>query len=231
MSTTKLSALRGVVAFEGLSRGHLETLARLAVRRAYAAGAEIFSEGESSGGLHVVRSGRVRVYKLGPEGKEQILHIWGPGEPFGEAAAFEDVPYPANAEAMEPTTTLFIPRAGLIEEIRRDPDFALALVTLLSRRLRRLAGLVESLSLREVPGRLAAFLLLPSHRQSGANRVLLDMPKTQLAALIGTIPETLSRILRRLAREGIAATDGPHAIVIHDRAALRELAEGMRRLG
>jgi CRP-like cAMP-binding protein len=231
VGATKLSALRGVVAFEGLARRHIETLAALAVRRNYAAGATVFSEGDSSGGLHLVRTGRVRVFKLGPEGKEQILHIWGPGEPFGEAAAFEDVPYPANAEAMEPTTTFFIPRAGLIEEIRGDPEFALALVTLLSRRLRRLAGLVESLSLREVPGRLAAFLLLLSERQQGADRVVLDMPKTQLAALIGTIPETLSRILGRLSREGIAATDGPRAIVLHDRAALRALAEGMRRLG
>jgi CRP/FNR family transcriptional regulator, dissimilatory nitrate respiration regulator len=231
VGNTKLAALRGVRAFEGLDRSHLETLARLAIRRSHAAGATIFSEGDTSGGLHVVRTGRVRVYKLGPEGKEQILHIWGPGEPFGEAAAFEDVPYPAHAEAIEATTTLFIPRAGLIEEVRRDPDFALALVTLLSRRLRRLAGLVESLSLREVPGRLAAFLLLLSERQGNIDRVSLDIPKAQLAAVIGTIPETLSRILGRLAREGIAATDGPRSIVLRDRDALRALAEGTRRLG
>jgi CRP/FNR family transcriptional regulator len=231
MADTKLSALRAVGAFEGLSRAHLATLARLAIRRAYPAGGTIFAEGDTAGGLHVVQGGRVRVYKLGPEGKEQILHFWGPGEPFGEAAAFEDVPYPAHAEAVEATTTLFIPRAGLIDAVRRDPDFALALVTLLSRRLRRLAMLVESLSLREVPGRLAAFLLLLSERQGGVDRVTLDIPKTQLAALIGTIPETLSRILARLAREGIASGDGPRVIVFHDRRALRELAEGTRRLG
>lgn len=231
MGTTKLAVLRGVGVFEGLGRAHLDTLARLAVRRSYVAGETVFSEGETSGGLHVVRTGRVRVYKLGPEGKEQILHIWGPGEPFGEAAAFEDVSYPAHAEAIEATTTLFIPRAGLIEEVRRDPEFALALVTLLSRRLRRLAGLVESLSLREVPGRLAAFLLLLSERQGGIDRVSLDIPKTQLAAVIGTIPETLSRILGRLSREGIAATDGPRAVLLRDRDALRALAEGTRRLG
>ncbi len=230
MSANRLTALRGVAAFEGLAREHLATLAGLAVPRRYAAGATIFLEGESSGGLHVVRSGRVRVFKLGPEGKEQVLHIWGPGEPFGEAAAFEDVPYPANAEAMEPTATLFIPRIGLIAEIRRDPEFALALLTLLSRRLRRMAGLVESLTLREVPGRLAAFLLLLSERQQGADRVVLDMPKTQLAALIGTIPETLSRILGRLAREGVARSDGPRAVLLCDRIALRALAEGTRKL-
>jgi CRP/FNR family transcriptional regulator, dissimilatory nitrate respiration regulator len=230
MGSTKLTALRGVGAFEGLARAHLETLARLAVRCSYAPGETVFSEGDLAGGLHVVVSGRVRVFKLGPDGKEQILHIWGPGEPFGEAAAFEDVPYPAHAEAIEAAVALYIPRAGLVAEVRRDPDFALALVTLLSRRLRRLAGLVESLSLREVPGRLAAYLLLLSERQGGADRVTLEVPKSQLAALIGTIPETLSRILGRLSREGLATAEGPRVIALRDRAALRALAEGTRRL-
>ena len=133
---------------------------------------------------------------------------------------------------MEATTTLFIPRAGLIEEIRRDPEFAVALVTLLSRRLRRLAGLVESLSLREVPGRLAAFLLLLSERQQGPDRVVLDMPKTQLAALIGTIPGDAFEDPRPAVSRGDRRHRRPAAPSCCTTAiALRALAEGTRRLG
>lgn len=223
--------LRKMAAFEGLAPEQIQVLARLAVRRRFAAGAPVFAEGDPANGFHVVLEGRIRIFKIGLDGKEQILHIWGPGEPVGEAAAVEGFPFPAHAEAMEATTTLFLSRAGLIEEIHRDPGFALALLSLLSRRLRRFAGLIEALSLKEVPGRLAAYLLVRAARSRSADRVALDVTKKQLAALLGTIPETLSRILGRMTREGIIEAEGARTIVIRDAEALRELAEGERRLG
>lgn len=223
--------LQKMAAFEGLAPEQIQVLARMAVRRRFAAGAQVFAEGDPASGFHVVLEGRIRIFKLGLDGKEQILHIWGPGEPVGEAAAVEGFPFPAHAEAMEATTTLFLSRAGLVEEIHRNPGFALALLSLLSRRLRRFAGLIEALSLQEVPGRLAAYLLVRAERSRAQDRVTLDVTKRQLAALLGTIPETLSRILGRMTREGIIEADGARTIVIRDAEALRELAEGERRLG
>ena len=90
---------------------------------------------------------------------------------------------------------------------------------------------MESLSLREVPGRLAAYLLLLDERHGGTGQVELDLAKGQLASLLGTTPETLSRILTRLQREGFLATAGRHGYRLLDRAALAALAEGTRRLG
>lgn len=227
---TKAADLRRLPSFEGLAAEHLGILARLAVRRRLTAGTPVFAEGDPAAGFYVVLEGRVRIFKIGPDGREQILHIWEEGEPFGEAAALEGFPFPAYAEALDDSVVVFIPRSGLVEEVRRNPDFALAMLTLLSRRLRRFAGLIESLSLRDVPGRLAAYLLWLSERKRGAERMKLDITKAQLASLLGTIPETLSRILGRMAREGILATEGTKGIRLLDRPALRRLAEGEERL-
>jgi CRP/FNR family transcriptional regulator len=91
--------------------------------------------------------------------------------------------------------------------------------------------MVESLALREVPGRLAAYVLLLDDRQGGTGRIELDLAKGQLANLLGTMPETLSRILARLAREGLLESTGPRGYRLTDRAALEDLAAGTRRLG
>jgi CRP/FNR family transcriptional regulator len=103
------------------------------------------------------------------------------------------------------------------------------MMAVLSRRLRKFANLVEDLSLKEVPGRLCAYLLLLSEKKKGTRRVELDVSKNQLASLLGTIPETLSRILARMDREKLLKMSGK-AIEILNRKEMEELASGERRL-
>jgi CRP-like cAMP-binding protein len=130
---------------------------------------------------------------------------------------------------------------GLIERIAAIPLFeglsrqhcealAMNMLAVLSRRLRRFTELVEDLSLKEVPGRLAAYLLYLTQRHKAAVHVTLDISKGQLASLLGTIPETLSRILGRMTREGFIQPDGRRRIRILDSQGLQELASGTRRL-
>ncbi|NTV32610.1 MAG: cyclic nucleotide-binding domain-containing protein, partial [Deltaproteobacteria bacterium] len=73
-------------------------------------GESIFSEGEEGNGFYVVITGRVKIFKLSSEGKEQILHFFGPGEPFGEVPVFAGQQFPANAEALEQSRVFFFPR-------------------------------------------------------------------------------------------------------------------------
>jgi len=223
--------LAKIALFGGLAPGTLGRVAGIAVSRRYPGGATIFAEGAPGAGFHVVVEGRVKIFKLSPDGKEQILHVWGHGEPFGEVAALEGRPYPAHAMALEDTSTAYISRAGLLELVRESPDFALELLGELAGRLRRFAQMVESLSLREVPGRLSAYLLLLDERLGRTGQVELDLAKGQLANLLGTSPETLSRILARLAREGMLEAAGRHGYRLLDRDALADLADGSRRLG
>jgi CRP/FNR family transcriptional regulator len=201
----------------------------IVVDQVFKRGQMVFSDGDDGNGFYVVISGRVKIFKLSPDGKEQILHILGPGEPFGEVPVFAGEMFPANAETLAESRIFFFPRPAFIDLISKNPTLALNMMAILSKRLRRFTGLVEDLSLKEVPGRLAAYLLFLSEKKKGSIRVELDVSKNQLASLLGTIPETLSRILARMDREKLIKLGGKN-IEILDRKALEELSSGETRL-
>ena len=215
--------------FEGLSADQHGDLASIAVSRPFGRGRTIFSEGEPGAGFYVVTSGRVKIFKLSPDGKEQILHIFGTGEPFGEVPVFEGRQFPAHAVALEESVCLYFPRSSFLKLIERNPSLALSMLAVLSRRLRQFTVLVDHLSLKEVPGRLAAHLLYLSALKEGAESLELDISKGQLASLLGTIPETLSRILGRMVKQGLIESQGPKLRLL-DREGLADLAQGGRRL-
>lgn len=224
------SQLAAIPLFEGLPEGQLGALAGICMLRTFRKGQMIFSEGDESTGFYIIRSGRVRIFKISPEGgKEQIFHIFGPGESFGEAAVFAGQGFPAFAEAQATSVVLFFPRREFISLIRRDPSLALNMLAVLSRRLQKFTRLVEDLSLKETPARLAAHLLYLGGGHPDTDEIRLDMPKGQMAALLGTIPETLSRILARMSRQGLVRLQG-NRISILDRNALHEIAAGERKL-
>jgi CRP/FNR family transcriptional regulator len=104
----------------------------------YKKGENIFTENEQATGLYAVASGRVKIYKLSPDGREQILHIFGPGEVFGEAPVFAGKRFPASADAMDESRVLFFQREALINLIQINPSIAMNMLAVLSMRLRRL---------------------------------------------------------------------------------------------
>jgi CRP-like cAMP-binding protein len=216
--------------FQGLDREHYDELAMIVTDQVFQKGESIFGEEDEGTGFYVVISGRVKIFKLSPEGKEQILHIFGPGEPFGEVAVFTGRRFPASAEALEETRAFFFARKEFMDLIRKDPSLSLNMLAVLSQRLRRFSGLIENLSLKEVPGRLAAYLLYSQEEKKGGENLLLEISKNQLASLLGTIPETLSRILARMSREGFIDSTGPRQVRILNRKGLEELASGERKL-
>jgi len=214
--------------FRGLPEGQAAELARIAETRVHKRGELIFSEGDPATGLYMLFTGRVKVFKLSSEGKEQILHLIGPGEPFGEVALFLGVPFPAYAEALEESKTVFLPRAAFIDLIRQDPYLAMNMLAVLSQRLKYFARLVEDLSLKEVPQRFASYLLY-GDEETGKSYVQLNIAKGQLASLLGPIPETLSRILGKMVGEGFIKVEG-RKITVVDRDALEAIASGKRSL-
>ena len=221
--------LASVPLFAGLTPAQYDELAMIATQQTVPRGQAIFAEGDPGAGFYVVASGLVKIYKLSFDGKEQILHLFGPGEPFAEAAVFTGSAYPAHAMALEESRIFFFPRQAFIELLRVSPDLAMNMMAALSMRLKKFAHLIEDLSLREVPGRLAAHLLFLSTQQGDTDTVALPVSKTQLASLLGTIPETLSRMLAKMAKQGLIAVAGAR-ITLLDRAGLEELAAGEKRL-
>lgn len=220
--------IRSISFFNGLPDGQAQSLARIANTRKAERGAEIIREGDEAAGLYGIVEGKVKVFKLSPLGKEQILHILGPGELFAEVPVFAGGAYPASAMAMEDSRLVFIPRRAFRDLVAGDPDLALNMLAILSIRLKGFARTIEALSLKEVPERLAAHLLL-LHADQGRARLRLDLPKGQLASLLGTIPETLSRVLKKMTEAGYIDVEG-NEISIHDADRLQALAEGRERL-
>ncbi len=216
--------------FENLSEQHRAELASIVSEKEYDKGQSVFLEGDDAVGFYVVVSGQIRVFKMSPEGKEQILHVFGPGEPIGEVAVFAGKHFPANASATKKSKLLFFPRAAFTELIGHDPSMAMNMLAELSRRLRRFTVQIEGLSLKEVPGRLATYLLYLSDEQNGSEELSLDISKGQLASLLGTIPETLSRILAKMAREDIILSTASRTVRIIDQDKLEDLASGELRL-
>lgn len=210
--------------FEELPDEQIEDLCMIVADQVFHRGQIVFSEGDDGTGFYVLVSGRVKIFKLSPEGKEQILHIFGPGDPFGEVAVFSGQHFPANAEVMEESRIFFFPRDSFASLIKKNPSLALNMLAILSKRLRRFANLIDDLSLKEVPGRLAAHLLYLSGQTKGSEELELTITKSQLASLLGTIPETLSRILGKMSKQGLIESDG-RRIKILDREALEDLAE------
>jgi len=189
-------------------------------------GEMLFFEGDVVHSFFIVGSGRVKVFKLSPDGKEQILMVAEPGDSFAEAALFAGGRYPASAQALEPAEVLAINRERFLGILKRDPDLALNMIARLSELLRKLTQLVEGLSLTDVTTRLAKHLLdlLPDDATEKADLTLPDK-KSVLASKLGTIPETLSRSLARLSREKIITVEGS-TIHVLDVAKLEKLVKG-----
>ena len=227
--TTLNEQISSISLFSGLPSDQIDALTMITVENSYMKGQSIFSEDEQATGFYVVITGRVKVFKLSSEGREQILHIFGPGEVFGEVPVFAGKKYPASADTLEESRILFFPRDSLIRVIKKNPSIALNMLAVLSMRLRSFTSMIDDLSLKEVPGRLAKHLLYLSEQNQNSHELELNITKGQLASLLGTIPETLSRILTKMSEQGIIESDN-RKIIIVKRDVIKELAEGIGKL-
>ncbi len=220
-----INQIKDVPLFHGLPEKQLGELARIIIDRKYEQGEVIFTEGAEASGFFVLLSGRLKIFKLSPDGKEQILHFIDPREPFAEVAMFAGSRYPAHAEAIKESHAVYFPRIAFEKLIKKDPELAMNMLAILSQRLKYFSRLVEDLSLKEVPQRLAAYLLYLDITQNTSSPVDLNISKGQLASLLGTIPETLSRILNKMASQGLIEVKGRRMRLLK-RDELKSLASG-----
>jgi len=189
-------------------------------------GTFLFFQGDEADRLYVVLSGKVKIFKSSPDGKEQILLMAGPGDSFGEAALFAKRIYPASAEVTESAELAYFTHSRFMSLINEHPAVAVNMIARLSMLLHHLTRLVERLSLEDVVTRLAEYILdLAPDAEKTESRVTLDEKKMVLASILGTIPETLSRAFAKLIKLKIIAIDG-QTITVLDRDRLADIAAG-----
>jgi CRP/FNR family transcriptional regulator len=217
-----LPLLKHIPLFAGLQEPDLYALQEISRVRECQRGDLLFSDGEKAVGFFVVLEGKVKVYKLSAEGKERILHIVHPGGTFAEAAIFGNGLYPAYAEPLLSSRLLFIPKESFLELLAGNSRIAINMIAGLSRFLRQFAQQIEELTFKDVPSRLASYLLGLSKGKAGT--VELPISKSQLASNLGTVSETLSRTLRKLADDDLIQVQGKRVEIL-DVERLEELAE------
>jgi CRP/FNR family cyclic AMP-dependent transcriptional regulator len=214
--------LRRTALLADLSDDALRRVAGAAIRRTFTPGETIIVEGDPCQAAYIVAEGRVRVYRLSPGGRQQVLAQLGPGQAFNTVPPFQPQGVNhASVEALTPLVLYAITVDDLRQLVRECPELALVILQDFADRLDHLADLVEDLGLRTVRGRLARFLL--EHAEAGA--VTRRWTQEEIASHLGTVRDVVGRALRAFVDAGLIAMERQR-IVLLDQAGLEAEAEG-----
>lgn len=194
-----VNTLRGCQLFTGLPLADLENVAAISSVKSLGKGEYLFHEGDAAKGFYVVQSGAINVHRVSAAGKEQIIHVFRPGESFAEVALASERGYPADARALENSQVLLVQKEGIIALLKRQPELALRMLGSMSSHLRVLVGQLEDLTMKDVETRLANWLVkrCPNRDDGRPVGIKLPMTKRVLAAELGTVSETFSRTLAK----------------------------------
>ena len=224
---TTQTLLQQLPLFAGVSEDACATLAARCVTRTYAAGHVLFATNDVCRGLYIVESGRVRVYRTSPSGREQVLHSEGPGRPVAELPLLDGGVYPASAETEVESRLVFVPRDAFEALYRNNPDVAQAVIRELGKRLRHLVLVAETLAFRDVAARLASYLAQYAEQHgtitSEGTEIILDRTREELSFELGTARESVSRALKQLTQKGLIELLARKRMRIPDVARLRTL--------
>jgi CRP-like cAMP-binding protein len=212
--------------FAELTKEELSYIAERAIPRRFSPGQLIFSEGDSCPGLWIIESGRVRIFKSSPSGREQVLTIEGPGTSIGELPVFDGGKYPASAASVKESSLLFISKEDFQSLCIKHPDVALKVLRIIGRKLRGLISVIEELSFSTIRGRLIALLvgLAREGRQTPQGLVVtLSSNNQEIAAQIGTVRELVSRNFSRLQEEDLIRIEGRNVVLLNLKALQEEL--------
>ncbi|MCG8530418.1 MAG: Crp/Fnr family transcriptional regulator [Desulfovibrionales bacterium] len=170
----------------------------------------IIGEKESPSGLYILLNGTAKLYKSSPEGKEQTLFLLEGGEPFCLCSTFRKKPFPVTAAALTPCRVVSISKQSFFAAAHQNNEFLFSMLLKVSERLRDAMELAGTLSLQEVPQRIATFLLNLQTKSSSLSPASVELPMThkELSKVIGATPEALSRTLKKMSLRGILSING-----------------------
>jgi CRP/FNR family transcriptional regulator len=230
MANEEIAAfLRACPVFAGVPAREVTALAAVAHEETYRARDCVFMEGDPGDWFCLVRSGRVKILRASRGGKEVVLELLGPGEPFGGVAVIERRPYPASAQAIEASVVLKIPRDPIVALTERHPGVIREMALMIGRRLRAAHESVRALAADPVEARLAAALLRLAERdgERGPRGITLPyhLTRQSLADMTGTTVETTIRVVSRWQKDRLVRDEGGR-LLLADPEALRAIAEG-----
>lgn len=222
--TAIVATLRKSRMFSDLSTDDIEAIAEGCAVRTLAKDETLFREGEKADGFYVAQTGRISIYRLTPDGREQIICVFEPPESFAEVVMSTLETYPANAMALESSRVIVIHKKHFRELVCQKPGLALHMLASMSLHLKHLVQTIHDIKGKQIEGRLAEWLLRHSPESDAASPFTLPVSKKVLAAQLGVTSETFSRTLARFRREGLIEVAGPRLKLL-DRPGLRAYVE------
>ncbi|MDK2815156.1 MAG: family transcriptional regulator, cyclic receptor protein [Thermoanaerobacter sp.] len=218
--------LKKVPYFNELEDKSLEEIHKILIIKSFKKGSIIFMEGEKGEAIYFVRSGKVKISKTSSTGKEYIIKIMEKGDIFAESVLFVGGEYPATAEAIEDSEVIVLKNQDIENLILKNSEIALSIIKLMAKRLKNVAVIIENLALRDSIGRTAS-VLLTFAKERGINTkegILLDLNlnRQDLANIVGTSRENVTRILSQLDKDGVIRLDRQR-ILIKDIEKLKEM--------
>lgn len=206
---SKLLFLKRVPIFSGVDDDSLSKIATVTSEKNYSKKNIVFHEGDYGDALYIIKNGRIKISKVAIDGREKTLSILKTGDFFGEMAIFDNMPRSATSEAMDNDVKLLsISKNDFERVVFENPSIALAIMKDLTRRIRQINEQVQDLAFKDVHGRVASTIynLLKAERDvaKDANKIRsLRMTHQDLANMVGSSRETVTRALNRLQDEGI----------------------------
>ena len=228
MKKAPIDKLKGISFFQDLSKDALDLFSERMVLRRVPAGTILFRKGEQARGVYVLLEGRVEIYRSTADGREQVLHSEAPVQSVAELPVFDGGPYPASGRTVEDSQLYFLSQDDFQRLYREHPEIADAIIRNLGQRLRGLVNVVEKVSLRSVPGRVAKALMEQAERSGSAKdggSFVLSGTQSDLAHELATSRESVARALGDLRRGGIISSEGRRVKILSLKG-LVELAEG-----
>jgi CRP/FNR family transcriptional regulator len=220
------AVLRVTPVFRRLAPADRQTIARAAAVRRFAKGDTIFEQGMPADAFFTIASGRVKIFKMLPTGKDLILEVFGAGDPLGAVAAYDGRPFPASAVALEDTTCVVIPRTVFFGLLEQHPSLVRGLMLGLTIRLVELTNRLAELSGGRIEPRFARLFLKLAGEMGRAERggtfIPLPLSRQELADMTGTTIETCIRIMSRWGKQEVVRTD-KDGFTILDRRALETI--------
>ena len=216
---TGTNCIELVPIFSSLSQQEMLEIAAITTDKTFEKGDMVYLAGDKGEKLYVIHTGKIKIYRLTPSGKEQVIRVLGHGEFMGELSLFSPSSMSDNAEALEASTMCVIEGAKLKELMKKYPSISFKVMEELSKRLEKAQTLIEEISLHSVEQRLAQALLTLSE---GKREIVLPMKKGDLASQIGMSQETLSRKLAYFQEQGFIKPIGQRKIILLDKAGLEQ---------
>jgi len=216
--------------FKTLNYAELQKINTLIKKKNYPKNTILFSKGDATNHLYIVRYGSVKLYETSEDGRQQILRLLEPGDFFGELALIMEEQYALlNAETLEDTGICLLSRDDFRKLIHQSPEISLGVMQALTDRLANAENFISTLTLKTIEQRLISWLLVMAEKEGVLTakgiRLTINLPRHELASLFGTTRETISRKFSKLQADGLIMISSQKQIIILDKDELISLSQ------